>query len=117
MNELDIMNRCRMAASKIGSRLFRNNVGALQTKDGRYVTYGLAVGSSDLIGFTPVLVTPSMVGKRLAVFTAVEVKSETGRSTEEQDNFISTVVGAGGIAGIARSEEDLIGLLSMHLRK
>lgn len=67
---------------------------------------GLCEGSSDLIGWKSVMVTPDMVGKRVALFTAVEVKTPTGRPTKEQLNFIQRIKEAGGIAGIARSEEE-----------
>lgn len=102
-----------VTASKNDARLFRNNVGMLETKDGRFVHFGLCVGSSDLIGFRSVTVTPEMVGKKLAVFTAVEAKSGRGRATEEQANFIQAVKIAGGLAGVARTETELLGILSM----
>ena len=38
-----------------------------------------ANGASDLIGFTTVEITPEMVGQKAAIFTAIEVKRETGR--------------------------------------
>jgi hypothetical protein len=52
-----------------------------------------------------------MVGQRVAIFAAIEVKTPTGRPTEEQINFIGRVNKAGGIAGIARSPEDAIEIL------
>jgi hypothetical protein len=56
-----------------------------------------------------------MVGKKFARFTAVEVKTETGRVTPEQQDFISAVNDAGGIAGVIRSEEDAKQLLTPGL--
>jgi hypothetical protein len=47
-----------------------------------------------------------MVGQRLAVFAAIEVKSVTGRPTPEQTAFLAAVRDAGGVACIARSVED-----------
>lgn len=79
-------------------RLFRNNCGALQDASGRWVHYGLADGSSDLIGWT--------VRNGVAVFTALEVKSAKGRVTPEQQQFIDAVREAGGIAGVCRSVGD-----------
>lgn len=87
-------------------RLWRNNVGQLQTKEGTYVRYGLCVGSSDLIGLQSIVVTPDMVGKRLAVLVAIETKTMKGRAREEQVAFLNTVAQAGGLCGIARSIED-----------
>lgn len=100
-------------------RLFRNNVGAAWQGDAQWlhtgtvlipnprrVVYGLAPGSSDLIGWRTVTITPAMVGLRLPVFTAVEVKTGQQRPSKEQRNFIAAVQAAGGIAGTARSVEE-----------
>ncbi len=117
MNESEILKKIQLRACMLGARLFRNSVGACQSTDGRYIKYGLCVGSSDLIGFFPITITPDMVGKTIGAFCAVEVKSGRRRSTEEQINFIKQVHDNGGLSGVARSEEDLIGILSMPLRK
>lgn len=101
-----------VAASSIGSRLFRNNVGVLKDERGQHVRFGLGVGTSDLIGWTPVLITESMVGKTLAVFSAVEVKTMIGRLTEEQQDFIFAVNKAGGIAFVARSADEAVSQLT-----
>jgi hypothetical protein len=45
------------------------------------------------------------------VFTAIEVKTPTGRVSEQQQRFISMVNGLGGIAGVARSVQDAADLL------
>jgi hypothetical protein len=65
------------------------------------VRYGLERGSSDLIGFTSIEILPEMVGQKIAVFTAIEVKSDTGKLSPEQENFINMVNHFGGIAGMA----------------
>ena len=62
------------ALSMLGLRMFRNTVGACATAAGGWIQYGLSIGSSDLIGWRSVEVTPEMVGKRVAIFAAVEVK-------------------------------------------
>jgi hypothetical protein len=53
-----------------------------------------------------------MVGRQVAVFTALEVKTPTGRATEQQQRFLAMVEAHGGIAGIARSVEDVATLLT-----
>ena len=68
--------------------------------------FGLARGSADLIGWRTITITPEMVGKQLAVFTSIEVKTPTGRIRPEQQAWLDTVQTAGGIAGIARSIRD-----------
>jgi hypothetical protein len=47
-----------------------------------------------------------MVGQRVAIFTSIEVKTTTGRTTPAQQAWMGTVRGAGGIAGVARSVRD-----------
>ena len=96
-----------LALSGLGARVFRNNVGLAVYPDGSRVKYGLCVGSSDIIGFVPVVITPDMVGQTVAVFLAVETKAGT-KATKEQDAFIAMVQRFGGRAGVARSDEDAI---------
>ena len=86
-------------------RLLRNNVGAAKVGN-RFIKYGLGKGSSDLIGWTTVEITPDMVGQKVAVFTAVEIKTVNDRSSPEQRNFIEQVHKAGGLAGIVYNEEE-----------
>ncbi len=92
------------------SRLFRNNVGVFKSKN-RWIRFGLIKGSSDLIGWTRVEITPEMVGKTVAVFTAIECKTKTGKATPAQIFFIERVKLDGGYAGIARSVEDAMGII------
>ncbi|MEM7046052.1 MAG: VRR-NUC domain-containing protein [Pseudomonadota bacterium] len=79
------------------ARVFRNNVGVATYPGGERVRYGLCPGSSDLIGWMPVTITPEMVGKTVAVFLAVEVKGPRGRLSGAQENFLERVKKAGGI--------------------
>lgn len=114
MSEAAIQQQIRLALSAAGSVAFRNNVGQYtDPKTGRPIRYGLGVGSSDLIGWTPIVVTPSMVGQTVAVFTAVEAKSAIGRPTDAQLNFIDQVLRAGGFAGIARSADEAVGIIKL----
>jgi hypothetical protein len=88
-------------------RLYRNNCGSLpDPRTGRLVTFGLARGSADLIGWRTITVTPAMVGTRLAIFTSIEVKTPTGRVRPEQQAWLQAVQQAGGIAIVARSVPD-----------
>lgn len=107
MSESVILRQILIRASQLGARLFRNQVGVYKLHDGRWLTSGLCVSSSDLIGWTPIVITPEMIGRTLAVFTAVEGKRPKKNATDKQADFISAVVAAGGIAGVARSVEDV----------
>lgn len=135
--EAPVLQRVRLEASKLGYRLFRNNRGLFYTIDGvkgliaavmrgdlnsarniiknylRLVQAGLdANGSSDLIGFAPVVITPAMVGKTIAVFMCAEVKkpewkSPTGKTEKEQENFIRFINSQGGIGFFINNSQDL----------
>ena len=67
--------------------------------------HAMPEGCADTIGWTAVQVTPDMVGRTVAVFTALEVKDQ-GRLTPEQRNFLRAVADAGGIAACVHSVEE-----------
>ena len=127
-DESDIQARIMIALSKIGARVFRNNVGKgwigksergqgklvfvgnsdVVIRNARPFHAGLCVGSADLIGWVPVVVTQEMVGQTLAVFLSPEVKTAKGRPSLEQVRWREAVQAAGGRAGIARSPEEAV---------
>jgi hypothetical protein len=95
-------------------RLFRNQVGSLpDPRTGRLVTFGLARGSADLIGWRTITIGPEHIGQRIAVFTSIEVKTPTGRLRPEQQQWLGVVRGAGGVAGVVRSVEDALNLMDL----
>ena len=111
--ETKIQRLIMLALSDAGCTVWRNETaGAWMGKqihrqgdqvtltNARMMTFGLCVGSSDIIGIAP-------DGR----FLAVEVKTPKGRPTKEQLRFIDAVRNAGGIAGIARSVEDALDLI------
>lgn len=112
--ETDLQQRIRLAlGTRHDLRLFRNNTGVLpDPKTGRPIQFGLARGSSDLIGWRTVVVTPEMVGQRIAVFTSIEVKTPTGRLAPTQQAWLGAVRSAGGIAGVARSVGDAVRIVA-----
>ena len=115
--ETDLQQRIRLAVgTRTDLRLFRNQVGQLpDPRTGRPVQFGLARGSADLIGWRTVVVTPEMVGQRIAVFTSIEVKTPTGRLAPAQRAWLAAVHGAGGIAGVARSVSDSLHIVETPL--
>jgi hypothetical protein len=133
MNESNITKLIELSVSKTGTKIFRNNVGLgwigesyrinrkktvelnegdVVVRNARPLHAGLIKGSSDLIGWKPTVITPEMVGKTLAVFTAIEVKTQTGRASKEQLVFIERVKSDGGIAGIARNPSEAVNLVT-----
>lgn len=113
MKEQQLYKELQARHSKYGV-LFRNNTGVgFQGKraiinsrqviiEPRQITFGLCVGSSDLIGWTEKIVTSDMIGQKIAIFTALEVKNLSGKTTKEQINFIKQVRKSGGIANVMR---------------
>lgn len=126
MAEADLMRRLQIAASKLGARLFRQQVGmawvgnatkidrttVITVRKGDVVIknarpfHAGVTGMSDLGGWRPIEVG----GATIAQYAQVEVK-ESGRPTPEQLSWIDAVNKAGGVAGIARSEDDLKSIL------
>lgn len=126
-SEATLLNRVMLAVTNVGARIFRNQVGLgwqgrvsrfttvkqitvhpgdVLVRDARALKSGLCNGASDLIGWKSIEITPAMAGKRIAVFVAIETKSDTGKLTDEQENFLIQVLSAGGI-GIAAYDVDL----------
>lgn len=113
MSEQELQQRIRLELGRGPVRLWRNNVGALRDQRGQLVSYGLCRGSSDLIGLRRLTIGPEHLGQNLAVFAAIEVKSERGRLAAEQQQFLEVVRELGGLAGVARSLPEAGALLQL----
>ena len=130
----------RLRASSLGMKLMRNNSGAYQDDTGRLIRFGLGNESKrvndhikfgDYIGWTPITITPEMIGKTVAVFTNIEIKpGEKGvknalRKAENkpesreagQLRAINLVREAGGIAWFAGDEQHVDMILSAFLQE
>lgn len=98
MSEHALQDRIRLELSKRGIVL-RLNVMRVQAPDGRWLTSGLPVGTSDLL----------FIGGGRAAF--IEVKTPRGRVSQAQADFIAAVNREGAphvTAGVARSVEDAV---------
>ena len=118
-DESTVQQEIQIAARTLDCHLLRNNSGALKDETGRSVRFGLGniskahndkIKSSDLIGFTKVVVTQEMVGSVVAIFTAVEVKEEKWNINKKFDAheiaqlaFIKWVQNNGGLASFANN--------------
>jgi hypothetical protein len=111
-SEQTIQQQIRLTCGTGSTRLFRNNTGTLRDQQGRPVQFGLAKGSADLIGWRTITIGPEHIGQRIAVFTSIEVKTPTGRVSPEQRQWLGAVQAAGGIAGVARSVDDALRIVT-----
>lgn len=135
-SEAASQSKIMLACGRGGTVLFRNNVAQAWTGDStkyqraaqvmvypgdvlirnaRPLHAGLCKGSPDLVGWEPVTITADMVGRTVAVFVGLEVKTETGRPTPEQRSFLEALGGAGGVASVVRSpEQAAVALFGAH---
>lgn len=124
MNETNIVRTVMLAASKLGARLWRYNAGVawsgrITRHPGGSITitqprafHGVFEGHSDTAGFVPVTITPAMVGQTFARAMYIEVKTDGGRVSPPQRAFIRMVRDMGGLAGVARSDDDVARIIS-----
>jgi hypothetical protein len=97
--EADIQRAIRLALGRCPDvGLWRNNVGSFRDQQGRYVTFGLCPGSSDLVG----ILRPS--GRWLAL----EVKRPGQKPRPEQEGFLQFIRSMGGFACVVTSPEEAL---------
>ncbi len=97
MTEHDIQNAIRLKLSELGYAVFRINSGKVRMADGRWFDTGVPKGFSDLI---------ACKGGKIYF---LEVKTETGKASPEQLNFISAMRDRYGCtADIVRSVDDAV---------
>ncbi len=120
-SEAAVQAAVRIEASRKGLRLWRNNVGAVTTAEGRLIRFGLAndsvavnsaLKSGDLIGIRPRVIEPGDVGCLIGQFVSREVKHSgwqyTGAEREvAQANWAALIQSLGGDACFCSSEGSL----------
>ena len=84
-----------------GSKVIKNPNGSITIINPRPFETGVPNGFSDLFGVLP-------GGK--AIF--IEVKTDRGKPSPAQVNFLRQVAGLGCPAGVARSFEDVLGIIN-----
>ena len=130
MKESELQKLRQLEASKRGNRLWRNNSGAMffcehaktcPHSSHRPVRFGLGnesakinrvLKSGDLIGITPTIITPDMIGHTVGIFTSEEIKQPgwkySGRGREAaQEAWNALVRSLGGIARFVNKLEDV----------
>lgn len=116
MSEKTLFNHFTLLFTKLQGRLFRNNTGTawqgeihklrngdILIKNPRPVHFGLAKGSGDGIGFYPLKINHSHLGKTLPIFTSMEFKSPTGKPSAEQIAWDTMIKQHNGISIITKS--------------
>lgn len=124
VNEHVIMTEIRAALARRPDMLvWRNNTGRFWTIPktascaacgsnllsgqgikGAYQTVcGLGLGSADLVGVQLV----DGVGR----FVGIEVKTDRGRTSDDQDRWLAAAARHGALAGVARSVDEAMGLV------
>lgn len=112
-SESFVESQLKLEAAQKGVRLWRNNVGVLEDKNGRPVRYGLAnespqmnkiIKSCDYIGVRPVTITSAHIGLTIGQFVGRETKKPGWKFTgSERENaqltYCNLVNSMGGDAG------------------
>lgn len=123
MSEKTLLSEIQLLFTKKGHRIFRQNTGTgwageffkppmptniritpsdVVIRNARPLRAGLCTGSSDLIGWQTITITEDMIGKKVAIFTAIEGKYGSTRTTLEQQRFIDSVNESGGHGQVVR---------------
>ena len=127
--ENEVKDIVRMEADSLGHFLYRNQTGALQDKDGRWVRFGLAnesknlnkvLKSGDLIGIAPLVITEAMLGATVGVFVSVEVKKPgwifgASKQDEGQEAWREHITRNGGFATVIDNEGQFSARWNMFL--
>lgn len=131
----ELTKQILLAASKMGARLWRRNIGQgwigkskvfTKTETVEKFTFHAGdvlirsarpfhngeAGQSDLWGFVPVTITPDMLGQTIPVHTEVEIKFGADRMRPEQEKWRSFCEKNGVRVGVARTVDDAIKVLS-----
>jgi hypothetical protein len=80
--------------------------GDVLVREARPLKAGLVNGGGDLVGWRSVIITPEMVGQKIAQFVSLECKYGSGRLEPEQKIFARQVNEAGGIGAEIRDVAD-----------
>lgn len=118
MNETSLVNQLRIFLSKLKVLNFRNHTFALpDPKTGRLIRGGLCVGSSDIVGIKPIVITAEHLGMTIGQWVSIEVKipSKKVKPGSDQEKFLTAIRNAGGIAGVATCEEEVEEILRQGL--
>lgn len=88
----------------------------------RHISFGLGAvirgksgGFPDLIGWTTIEIKPHHVGRKIAVFTGIEVKRKWKKPSEIQHQRLELLKSVGAIADWCDNEDDAEQLIKRNL--
>ncbi len=125
--ETILLQDIRLAVGKAAkhARLFRNHAGlffagrvkqrsgtTIILENAQQIHAGLTTGAGDLCGWVSVVVTPEMVGQRVAIFCSPDAKVGKRALDPDQETWRDNVLNAGGLAGAIYSAEDALALIA-----
>jgi predicted Zn-ribbon and HTH transcriptional regulator len=91
-------------------KMFRRNVGAHKTDEGRFIRFG-EVGQSDIWGIIKECRCPFCNRQQWGIHFEIEVKSDSGQATKAQLEWLNMVAQNNGVAVLVKPERnDPIGL-------
>lgn len=97
MLEREIQHAVRLALGTDPRVVLWRNAQGFYREEGRAIQYGIGgAGGSDLIGML----------RGSGRWVALEIKTATGRTTPEQERFLSLVRKCGGFACVVRSVDE-----------
>lgn len=88
------------------ARLWRNNTGELEDKRGRWVSYGLGIGSPDLVG---------IVRRKggIGVFVGIEVKRGARKPSVNQVEWLKMIDAFGGVSASVNSVDEALEIIAI----
>lgn len=100
MKEAEITKAIRFILDLIGIYHWKQWQGPMSTPK----------GVADILGITKVKVADLVAQgtEEVGIFTAIEVKTKTGKLSAHQEKFLNEVKANGGITLVARSADDVI---------
>ena len=105
-----LLFRANSGTGWTGSNITRLANGDMLIKNPRPF-HGTPKGFSDLFGVQKITVTQDMVGQEIGQFIALEIKSQRGKLTNLQENFLAAIKKNGGKSGVIRSTAEALNLL------
>ena len=130
MTASNLQAEIMLALSRGDTRLLRANsagmawAGRIQHQNAHSITLSpysrvlmMPPGTSDLLGWSPLVIDAGYIGRRIAVPTAIEVKWKRDTVKDAQQSFIDLVLASGGRAGVARNIDDAKRIVTMEVRK